>query len=501
MVWLFVFLLGLTLYFIVQRSVVRITHTPWWQLWLALMIPAFVIVGWEIAHQSIASIPPWLLTGSFIVSVVLYIFLITRNPRAQTEEKETTSKSGLSAITSVEEALKAGSGAVTPLTQEEQAQLHNCFPWSTYYLKNIDLRPQAVICRGQLRSEPELAYQTIAQNIKAVFGDRFLVLFQTDAAKQTYFVLVNNPYAKPPLRSTFRPGLALVLLLLTLVTTAWAGSALGDPTLTLAAISEKPQMLLSGLPYAISLVAILGIRDLSYYFTARFYKIQITLPYLIPLPQPFPVGTIGGYLLKRSPIPNRKALFDMGVSGALAGLIVTIPILLWGLMHSELAALPAKPGILTIEALNPRFSIAFALLCRVVFGQNLTATQGIDLHPVAVAGLIGIIFATIRMVPFGQFDGGRIVHAMYGQRIGLIVSQVCRILVLLLSFAVQPVLLYLGIFLMVIPAADEPALNDVTELDGYRDGLGLLALGLMLFLILPVPAGLASILFTTNPTP
>ena len=61
--------------------------------------------------------------------------------------------------------------------------------------------------------------------------------------------------------------------------------------------------------------------------------------------------------------------------------------------------------------------------------------------------------------------------------------------------------LYLGIFLMVIPAADEPALNDVTELDDYRDGLGLLALGIMLLLILPVPTGLASILFTANPTP
>jgi membrane-associated protease RseP (regulator of RpoE activity) len=498
MVWLFVFLLGLTLYFIVQRSVVRITHTPWWQLWLALMIPAFVIVGWAIARQSVASIPTSLLVGSFIVSVVLYLFLITRNPRAQAEAKETDPELGGSAIQSVENALKASSSVVTPLTSEEQTQLQSCFPWSTYYLKNVDLRPQAVICRGQLRADPEVAYQTIGQNIKATFGDRFLVLFQTDAAKQTYFALVNNPYAKPPSRSTFRPGLALVLLLLTLVTTAWAGLELSNPTLTPAAISERPLMLLNGLPYAIALIGILGIRDLSYYFTARFYQIQITLPYLIPIP--FAFGTIGGYLLKRSPIPNRKALFDVGVSGALAGLVVTIPILLWGLMQSELVALPSKPGILTIEALNPRFSIAFALLCRAVFGQNLSADRGVDLHPVAVAGLIGIIFAAIRLVPFGQFDGGRIVHAMYGQRIGLIVSQVCRILVLLLSF-VQPVLLYLGIFLMVIPAADEPALNDVTELDDYRDGLGLLALGLMLFLILPVPEGLTSILFAVNPTP
>jgi membrane-associated protease RseP (regulator of RpoE activity) len=492
MVWLFVFLLGLTLYFIVQRSVVRVTHTPWWQLWLALMIPAFVIVGWAIARQSVNAIPTSLLVGSFAVSVVLYIFLITRNPKVLPAGKDASLEAGV-------DALKPGANApVIPLTKEEQAQLQNCFPWSAYYLKNIDLKPQAVICRGQLRSEPEVAYQTIQQNIKAAFGDRFLVLFQTDAAQQTYFALVNNPYVKPQPRSVYRPILALSLLLLTLVTTTLAGLGLSDPTLTPEAISGNPQVLLNGLPYAIALLSILGIRELSYYFTARSYKIQITLPYLIPIP--FAFGTIGAYLLKRSPIPNRKALFDVGVVGSLVGFIITLPILIWGLMHSELGALPSKPGVLSTEALNPRFSIAFAILCRLVFGQNLSANSGVNLHPVAVAGVIGIVFAAIRLVPFGQFDGGRIVHAMYGQRMGLIVSQVCRILVLLLSF-VQPILLYLGIFLMVIPAADEPALNDVTELDNYRDGIGLLALGLMLFLILPVPAGLESFLFTANPTP
>jgi membrane-associated protease RseP (regulator of RpoE activity) len=498
MVWYFVFLLGLTLYFIVQRSVVRVTHTPWWQLWLALMIPAFVIVGWAIARQSLDSIPYALLGGSFLVSVVLYVFLITRNPRVQVGEQETSSEAGLSAAQSVEEAFKAGGSAVIPLTKEEQAQLQTCFPWSTYYLKNIDLRPQAVICRGQLRAEPEVAYQTISQNVKAAFGDRFLVLFQTDAAKQAYFALVNNPYAKPQPRSIFRPGLAFGLLLLTLITTTLAGLELSNSTLTQTAISQNPQIILNGLPYAIALISILGIRDLSYYFTARFYNIQITLPYLIPIP--FAFGTIGAYLLKRSPIPNRKALFDIGIASSLTGLILTLPILVWGLMHSELVTLPTKIS-LSPDALNPRVSIAFALLCRLVFGHNLTANLGVDLHPVAIAGLIGMIFAAIRLVPFGQFDGGRIVHAMYGQRIGLIVSQVCRILVLLLSFTVQPVLLYLGIFLMVIPAADEPTLNDVTELDDYRDGLGLLALGLMLFLILPVPAGLASMLFPVHPMP
>jgi hypothetical protein len=493
MVWLFVFLLGLTLYFIVQRSVVRVTHTPWWQLWLALMIPAFVIVGWAIARQSVEAMPMPLLIGSFSVSVVLYLFLITKNPRMSPEQEDAASSiSGAGKTESTPDA-----SAAIPLSKDEQAQLQNCFPWSVYYLKNVDLRPQAVICRGQLRGEAEVAYQTVRQNIQAAFGDRFLVLFQTNAAEQPFFALVKNPYAKLQ-RSLQRPWLALGLLALTFVTTTLAGIGLSNPTLDPESLSTNPRIFLNGLPYAIALLSILGIRELSYYFTARSYHIQITLPYFIPIP--FAFGTVGAYLYKRSPIPHRKALFDIGFAGPLVGLIITLPILIWGLMHSDLTALPSKPTILSTDAFNPRFSIAFAVLCRIVFGQNLTSSLGVDLHPIAVAGGFGLIFTAIKLIPFGQFDGGRIIHAMYGQRMGLIVSQICRILILLLSF-VQPILLYLGIFLMLVPAADEPALNDVSELDNYRDALGLLALGLMLLLILPVPSGLESFLFAAHPAP
>ncbi|WP_404785308.1 site-2 protease family protein [Altericista sp. CCNU0014] len=491
MVWLFVFLLGLTLYFIVQRSVVRVTRTPWWQLWLALMIPAFTIVGWALARQSVEAMPMPLLIGSFGVSVILYIFLITRNPRLPAESEDAAA-----AISGAREA-PLDPSAPTPLSKDEQEQLQSCFPWSVYYLKNVDLRPQAVICRGQLRGEAEVAYQTIRANIQAAFGDRFLVLFQTSAAEQPFFALVNNPYAKTQ-RSLYRPGLALGLLVLTLATTTLAGLGLSDPTLDPETLSSNPRILANGLPYAIALLGILGIRELSYYFTARSYNIEITLPYFIPIP--FAFGTVGAYLYKRSPIPHRKALFDIGLAGPLTGLIIALPIFIWGLAHSELAALPDKPGILSADAFNPRFSIAFAVLCRIVFGQNLTSTLGVDFHPIAVAGGFGLIFTAIKLIPFGQFDGGRIIHAMYGQRMGLIVSQISRILILLLSF-VQPILLYLGIFLMVVPAADEPALNDVSELDNARDVLGLLALGLMLLLVLPVPAALEPFLFATNPTP
>jgi membrane-associated protease RseP (regulator of RpoE activity) len=169
-------------------------------------------------------------------------------------------------------------------------------------------------------------------------------------------------------------------------------------------------------------------------------------------------------------------------------------------MHSDLAALPEKLGTMPLKAFNPQYSIFFAGLSRLIFGQALTNNLGINLHPVAVAGWLGLVVTALNLMPFGQLDGGHIVHAMYGQRVGIVIGQVCRILVLLLSF-MQPFLLFWGILLLFMPAVDEPALNDVSELDSYRDTIGLLALGLLLLIVLPVPSGLEQFFFTIKPTP
>ena len=502
MVWLFLSLLGLTLYFIVRYSVVRVTNTPWWQLWLVLMIPAFFIAAWSLTQSSVNAIPTPLLVGTFLFSTVLYVFLIGRNPRTTQDARLQDAKAEKSAT---EEQ------PVSPLNKDEQSQLQNCFPWSVYYLKQIDLRPQAVICRGNLRAESEVAYQTIRKNVQAQFGDRFLVLFQSGAADQTYFALVANPYAKTAgskglaVKPLNRPVLALALLAVTVLTTTVAGLELSQPSLRPEALVKNPEILLNGLPYALSLVTILGIHELGHYFTAQFHKIRTTLPYFIPIPLAF--GTFGAYIQMRTPAPSRKALFDVGLAGPLAGFIVTLPILVWGLMHSDLTVLPEKLTTMSQGAFdlhsslfNPRFSIFFAGMSRLIFGQALLNTLAIHLHPVAIAGWLGLVVTALNLMPFGQLDGGHIVHAMYGQRVGVIVGQICRVLVLLLSF-VQPYLLFWGILLLFMPAVDEPALNDVSELDSYRDIIGLLALTLLLLIVLPVPGVLEPLFFTVKPVP
>jgi membrane-associated protease RseP (regulator of RpoE activity) len=493
MILLSLILLGITLYFIVQYSVARVTSTPWWILWLVLMAPAFLIAVWTLTHRSTQNMPLALLIGAFALSSITYFMLLSLNPRKEPSLQPPSSQEGADPETASQQI----SQVVNLLNAEEQGRLQNCFPWSLYYLQNIDYRPQAVICRGQLRSEPDKAYQNIQKNIQAEFGDRFLVIFQMGAMDQPFFALVTNPHGKRSEKTQpiTRPGLALGLLVATLVTTTLAGVTLANPNWE-NVVTQNPAIVLQGLPYALALILILGCHELGHYFAARFYKIKTTLPYFIPVP--FFLGTLGAYIQMRIPAPNRKGLFDVGIAGPLAGLVITLPLLLWGLFQSQVVPLPEKPSFLTPD---PKFSILFSVICRLVFGNALTPNVGIELHPVALAGLLGLVITALNLMPVGQLDGGHIVHAMYGQRTSVIVGRITQFVVLLLAFVYPVVWSLWALILILMPIMDEPALNDVSELDNKRDVLGLLTLGLLLCIVLPVPNGLEQFLFAANPSP
>jgi membrane-associated protease RseP (regulator of RpoE activity) len=495
MIWLSLTLLGIILLLIVRQNVTRITQTPWWLLWLVLMLPAFLIGFWTLIQGPKQQIPPPLLVSSFIFSSLLYFVLVQRGRIA---------KSAQEAENNPAEPAATDASEVRPLEKSEESLLQGCFPWSVFYLQQIEYRPQAVLCRGQLRSQPETAYETIRDNVTDQFGDRFLTIFQVGAGNKPFFALVLNPQRQeelvkqpkqPPLN---RPGLALGLILLTLLTTTMAGVELADPNLTSQTLAAKPGLILTGLPYALPLMIILGIHELGHYLTARFYQIRASLPYFIPLP--LSIGTFGAFIQMRSPIPNRKVLFDVGIMGPLAGFVITLPVLIWGLYHSQVVPLPEKPGPFDVNSLNPNFSVLLILISRFVFGSELMTNTGIDLHPAAIAGCLGLVVTALNLMPIGQLDGGHIVHAMYGQRVGAAIGQITRFIVLLLSL-VQPILMIWAILLFFMPAIDEPALNDVSELDNRRDFFGLLSLTLLLLIILPAPDLLSNLLLTTNPSP
>lgn len=479
---LFLFLFGLLTYLIMRRSVARVTRTPVWLLWAALMLPAVILSA--ISTTTSTSLPE-ILVCYFVVSTLLYWLLFRWGRIPPNKEQD---RSGQSEPRPAATNTTAQIAPVRPIERLEETQLRKCFPWSIYYVQNVEYRPQAIICRGQLRTQPTKAYQQIKANIEAEFGDRFLLIFQEGLNGKPIFVLVPNTQAikatsGEPEKLT-RPGMAILLLLATLLTTNLVGGRIAG---------EAEPTLFTGLPYALGLMTILGTHELGHYLAARFYKIRTTLPYFIPMP--LFLGTFGAFIQMRGPVPNRKALFDVSIAGPIAGFIVTLPILFWGLANSQVVPTSENAGLFNFDALNPRDSILLGLFAKLTLGGSLTATSVIDLHPIAIAGFLGLIVTALNLIPVGQLDGGHIAHAIFGQRTAIVIGQFARLLLILRSLAWrQPEFFLWALILLFMPLIEEPALDDVTDLDNMRDFWGLLTLVLLILIVLPFPQVLANYL-------
>ncbi len=486
--WLLLGILGGFTYFMVKRSVAKITTTPVWLIWLVLMTPALIWTGWTLIYGQDTPMPAFLLIGPFVICPFLYWWLVQKGRVTPQESSPSPLEKANLVLENIDN--PAPKNDLKPITAEEEKSLRDCFPWGIYYLQNIDYRPQAILCRGKLRAVPEEAYQVIKSNVEKVFGDRFLLLFQESFQGQPFFALVANPWQQKTetieTEKVTRPFLALGLLLLTILTTTVVGAGLSG--ITAQQLENNSSLLLQGLPYSLGLIAILGLHEFSHYFTAVKYKIKTTLPYFIPIP--FFLGTFGAFIQMRSPVPTRKALFDVAVAGPLGGIIIAIPLMFWGLSLSEIVPLTNQSSLLNFQALNPQFSFFLSIVAKLALGSNLIAGKAIHLHPLAVAGYVGIIVTALNLMPVGQLDGGHIVHAMYGQKTAIIIGQLTRLFMFILAL-VQPDFLLWAIILLLMPVSDQPALNDVTELDNKRDLLGLFSLALLLSILLPLPEAVA----------
>ena len=165
-----------------------------------------------------------------------------------------------------------------------------------------------------------------------------------------------------------------------------------------------------GLYFAGTLMLILGCHEAGHYVVGRRHRVDVSLPYFIPLPPYISLGTLGAVIRMDKPIENRNQLFDVGAAGPIAGLVVAIPLLAIGLSLSEV-------GPLDREAVIEGNSILYAVLKRVVFGRWLPG-DGLDvqLHPMAFAGWVGLLVTMINLLPIGQLDGGHVARAVLGQR-------------------------------------------------------------------------------------
>ncbi len=217
------------------------------------------------------------------------------------------------------------------------------------------------------------------------------------------------------------------LFLLTVFTTLWAGAyqAYAGPARgPVSFLLEYPETLWRGIPFAATLMLILVTHELGHYLLSRWHHVPASLPLFIPGPPHF-IGTFGAVIRMRGPILHRRALFDVGVAGPLAGFVVAVMALVVGLQWSTVVDRAATYGLQLGEPLLLQF-VSWLMI------GPLPPQADVVLHPVGFAAWFGLFITALNLIPIGQLDGGHVAYALWGRRQRTI------------AFAVVPVLLMLG---------------------------------------------------------
>lgn len=321
--------------------------------------------------------------------------------------------------------------------------------------------------RGSLLVDAEVAMQVLTPRMESL---GFLPMIHTPHE----ITLARLPAAARRAAQGWKGWwLNAALFLATLGTTLFVGALMegADPL-------AHPRTLLDGIPFSASLLLILGCHELGHYLTARTYGVQVSLPYFVPLPLP-PLGTMGAIIRMRSPIPNRKVLFDIGIAGPLLGLVVAVPVLTVGLMLSPVKAVS---GVVWQEG----NSLAYLFLKWLVKGQ-IPAGSDVMLHPMALAGWLGLFVTALNLMPLSQLDGGHIAYAVLGRAFRKAVWPFLGVLVTLFLISRWEGWLVWVVLAVALGLRHPPPLDDVTPLDGPRRRLALFALALLAALLTPLP--------------
>ncbi len=263
-----------------------------------------------------------------------------------------------------------------------------------------------------------------------------------------------------------------------------------------------PYHLLAGWKFAVPLLGILLAHEFGHYFAARYHRVPASLPYFIPLPRLGYFGTMGAVIAMDGQIRSRNALLDIGASGPLAGMVVAIPVLFWGIAHSPVMMLH---GAYDQEGQ----SLLYAAVKWLVHGP-IPAGYDVNLHPAAEAGWAGLLVTMINLLPFGQLDGGHVAYALFGERqnrfapwfrralLPLFALNLAHFLVSVRTFNVEHVSLAVmnSLFWLVwyallgvlarMSGRDHPPF-DPGPLSGFRRAIAWVTLALFVLLFMPTP--------------
>jgi len=267
----------------------------------------------------------------------------------------------------------------------------------------------------------------------------------------------------------------LLLLSLTIITTTGVGTLwflwFYNSQATVARALEL------GMIYSFTIIVILAAHELGHYIACRWYGVNATLPYFIPVPI-LPVGTFGAFIKIKSPIPTRRALFDIGIAGPLAGFIFVIP-------ATFIAHYFAQP-------LATNYDISFQSPLLFKFFEYVFRLPPVEMNPVMWAAWIGTFMTSLNLLPVGQLDGGHITFAIFGRQGHRVIAFSCYLAVIGLAIytirgGIYNWVVYAVILTLMLRVGHPPVVDDRQPLGPARSLIAVIGLIVFILSFMPFP--------------
>lgn len=279
-------------------------------------------------------------------------------------------------------------------------------------------------------------------------------------------------------------GMLNVLLLAATFVTLTLGGALseaGRHGVSIQALGDlfRMDLLALGLPYSLGLLVILGAHEMGHYIACRRYGVDASLPYFLP-GHPLAYGTFGAFIRIRSPIPSRKALFDIGIAGPIAGFVVLLPLLFYGLATAQ--PIPRDDSMIFVG--KPLLYMGVRAWLPLGIGPDET----IYLTGPLKAAWVGCLATAMNLFPIGQLDGGHVCYAI-SRRFHRVASLIGIAAFTGLGLLIFPAWLFLATLLILVGPAHPPVIDEMSPLSRGRRIVAILGLLLLVvcFIARPFP--------------
>lgn len=239
------------------------------------------------------------------------------------------------------------------------------------------------------------------------------------------------------------------------------------------------QGLKKGLPYSGSLMGVLFLHEMGHFLVSRYYGVRVTFPYFIPAPNL--IGTFGAFIKMKSPVPNKRILFDIGFAGPFAGFVGSVIALILGIQTSEVISRKE----ISEDHVSLGTNLTMEILIRLIKG-SIPEGHDLLLGPVAFAGWLGLLVTAMNLIPVGQTDGGHILYSILGRAHGFFAFIFIIGLILMGTF-VWPGWLLWALILTLIGIRHPPVLNPFIPVDRKRAFLFIVAIGIFILSFSPSP--------------